>query len=195
MPSPVEELRAAGIAVAAPDELPALRVECARLARRMREQRVRTVGLAPAADDVAVPAVAIELARAFAANLSGPVGVVDALGGWSCARALVEAAGPGSAHLATSWLGENLAVLTPRSFDLSAMLGLLLFSAVDEAADFDRLVVDLTGLDHLGELGALELLDAVALVARSGRTTARQVQRWLRRFPEGRSLGVILTGV
>ena len=121
--------------------------------------------------------------------------VVDALGSWSCARSLVQAAGPGGSHLVASWLGENLALLTPRSFDLSAMLGLLLFRAVDEVADFDRQVVDLTGLDHLGELGALEILDAVALVARSGRTTARQVQQWLRRFPEGRSLGVILTGV
>lgn len=191
-----EQLRAAGIALTAADERPALRLECARLARRLREQGVRTIGLAPVADDVAVPALALELGRAVADTLAGPVGVVDALGGWACARGLAEEAGAGHSLLAATWLGDNLALLTPRRPDRGPIPGLQLLGAVGEVAGFDHLVVDLTGLDHVGDLGAYQLLDAVAPVARSGRTTTRQVHRWLRDFQrEGRILGVLLTGL
>jgi hypothetical protein len=69
-------------------------------------------------------------------------------------------------------------------------------SVLRETASFGELIVDLTGFDHRGEhLAAFELLDAVALVARCGRTTARRIERWLRDLPDGRDLGVLLTGV
>ncbi len=196
MPSVHEELRAAGILLAAEDEASALRVECARLARRMREPLMHAIGLAPAGDDVAVPAIAIELGRALAEGSASPVAVVDAQGTWVCARALVAGAGPDGRLVATSWLLDNLAVLTSRTLDAGAMVGQLRRVVVDEAAIFGHLVVDLTGFDHLGEqLAAFELLDAVVLVARSGRTTRRQIQRWLRDLPHGRGLGVLLTGL
>jgi len=194
MPTPHEELRAAGIELAADPDRPAL-PECARLARRMRERRVRTVGLAPAGDDVAVPAIAIELGRALAATSATTVGVVDAQGSWPCARALVEADDEGGS-LAASWLLDNLAVLTPRAPHPGAALDRLRDVVEEQAATFDDLVVDLTGFDHLGEhLAAFQLLDAVAVVARCGRTTTRQIEHWLRDLPGGRGLGVLLTGV
>ena len=196
MPGVHEELRAAGIRFEADGAQPALRSECARLASRVRERQLRSIGLAPAGDDVAVPAVAIELGSALAERSAGPVGVVDASGSWACARALVERALPDGTPLATSWLLGNLAVLAPRTRHAGAVLGHLRGFFLGQAATFDHLVVDLTGLDHLGEhLAAIGLLDAVVLVARSGITTARQVQRRIRGLPEGRSLGVLLTGL
>jgi len=196
VPGVHDELRAAGIGVTADGDPPALRVECARLARRMRERLVQTLGLVPAGDDVAVPAVAIELGRALAESSASSVGVLDAHGSWACARALIRDAPPDGTLFGTSWLFDNLAVLTPRIFEAGAMLGLLQSAVVEHIGVFNHLVVDLTGFDHLGEqLAAFQLLDAVVLVARSGRTTTRQVQRWLRDLPDDRSLGVLLTGV
>ncbi|HKA89862.1 MAG TPA: hypothetical protein VKE22_19510 [Haliangiales bacterium] len=191
-----ELLRAAGIELTADDDRPALRVECARLARRMRERMVRTIGLYPADDTVAVPSIAIELGRALADKSPGSVGVVDAHGSWACARALAGAAPADGTLVATSWITDNLAVLTPRIFDAGAMLGQLRAAVVENGVAFSDLVVDLTGLDHLGDqLAAFELLEAVAVVARSGRTTTRQIQRRLRDIPEWSSLGVLLTGL
>ena len=196
MPGVHDELRAAGIQVTAHGDPPALRAECARLARRMRERLVQTIGLVPAGDDVAIPAVAIELGRALADTSASAVGVVDANGSWACARALIRDAPPDGTLFGTSWLFDNLAVLTPRIFVAGAMLGQLHSAVVEHSGVFNHLVVDLTGFDHLGEqLTAFQLLDAAVLVARSGRTTTRQVQRWLRDLPDECSLGVLLTGL
>jgi hypothetical protein len=196
MPGVHERLRAAGIELAADDDQPALRVECARLARRMHERLVHTIGLFPAGDDVSVPSVAIELGRALADKSATFVGVVDAHGSWACARGLAEATPADGTLVATSWVTENLAVLTPRIFSPGAMLGQLKGAIVENAVGFSDLVVDLTGFDHLGDqLAAFELLEGIALVARSGRTTTRQIQRWLRDIPEWSCLGVLLTGL
>jgi len=195
MPSPLEELRAVGIDVGTEDARLVLRAECMRLARRVRERRARLVGLAPAGDDVAVPAIAIELGRALAATGITAVGVVDAHGSWPCARRLTASAAAGADLLATSWLFPNVAVLTPRAPRPGDALERLHGALVRETASFGELVVDLTGFDHRGEhVAAFELLDAVALVARCGRTTARQIQRRLRDVPDRRDLGVLLTG-
>jgi hypothetical protein len=194
MRTPREQLRAAGIELAAGGDREALLLECARLARRMRERLVRAIGLAPAGDDVAVPAIAIELGHALAVTSPGPVGVVDANGSWPCARGLVEIAASDGRPLVTSWLLDNLAVLTPRV--PSAALEQLRSALAEQATGFEDLVVDLTGFDHLGEeLAAFWLFDAVVLVARCGRTTTRQIERWMRAIPDERGLGVLLTGL
>ena len=100
--------------------------------------------------------------------------------------------------MVTSWILEGLALLTPRATHPASPAGLsVLRSAVADRLDaFGHLVLDLTGLDRLGEhLAAFDLLDAVLLVARSGHTTTRQVSRRLREIPERRALGVLLTGL
>ncbi len=191
-----EALRAAGIWPIDGDDRPPVRLECARLAGSLGVG-VRWIGIAPADDDSAVPAIAVELGRALAGRGSHRVGVMDAQGSWPCARALLEAApGAGAELLATAWLLPDLAVLTPRAPDPRAALALL--HGVLGAADgpFGQLVVDLTGFEHQGDhIAACALLDAVFVLARSGRTTARSVRRWLRDLPEGRDLGVLLTGL
>jgi hypothetical protein len=196
MPSIHETLRAAGIWLMAGDEWPALGAECAGLARRLREKRVHTVGLVPAADDVAVPAVAIHLGSALAGRSDRPVGVVDAQGDWTGALGAEGSAAAEGTGLVTSWLREDLAVLAPRAAATGAALRHLRDILEAEADVYEHLVFDLTGLDHRGEqLAACDLLEAVALVARSGRTTARCIERRLRNLPASRCLGVLLTGM
>jgi hypothetical protein len=195
MPSVQDVLREAGIALAGRADAPELRVECARVAARVRDRSARTLGLMPAGDDVAVPAVALVLGRALAEASPLPVGVLDVQGSWPCGRELAGMAESGDSLVATSWVLPGLALLTPRVPDAAAGLSLVRILAADLAAAYGHLLVDLTGLDHLGEhLAAFELLDALVLVARSGRTTVRQVQERLREFPAASGLGVLLTG-
>jgi Mrp family chromosome partitioning ATPase len=189
-----EELRARGILLdgARPD----VSIECARMAQRIRKRSVHTIGLAPASDEVAVPPIAIELGRALAAQGTSPVGVVDAHGSWASTRDRVEDVASGEALLVQRWLFEDLAVLSPRDPGAAAAFERFLGSIAHEALAFEHFVVDLTGLDHLGEdVTMCEVLDAIVVVARSGRSTSRQVQRSLRGVPPGRSLGVLLTGL
>jgi len=194
-----ELLRADGIVIAAnrdADDRCLVHTECARLARRMRERLVHTLGLVPAADDVAVPAVAIELGRALADKRGSVVGVIDAMGGWGCAPALIDAAPRDDTIPVRSWVLPNLALFTPRVRGAGAMIHELGVMLMEQAVVFSDMVVDLTGVNHLGEqLAAFDLLDGVAVVARTGRTTTQEIRRWLDDIPTRRGLGVLLTGL
>jgi hypothetical protein len=162
----------------------------------VRERRARTVGLLPVADDVAVPATAIALGRALAAASGRRVVVLDALGGWPGAQELAARDAPEDAPLAATWILPDVAVVTPRTRDGVGSLDGLRASVSVTGPAFAHVVVDLTGVDHVGEqFEAFALLDAVAVVARSGRSTTRQIERALAGLAEGRSLGVLLTGV
>jgi len=195
-PTVHDVLAGAGLAPMAPQVAARVRSECARLARLLGERRVRALGLTPSDGETAVLAPAIELARALAAVEARPSAVVDAAGSWTCARELAALAAPDGTLLARSWLQDDLAVLTPRSLAPGGAVPRLRSCLVDERATFGHLVVDLTGLDQAGDqLAAFELLDGVVLVARSGRTTTRQIERQLRDVPEERRLGVLLTGL
>jgi hypothetical protein len=196
MPSIRETLRAAGIWLMAGDEWPALGAECAGMARRLRERRARTVGLVPADDDVAVPAVALQLGSALAGRTVRPVGVVDAQGSWTGAPPADAAPAAEGSGLVMSWLRDDLAVLAPRGATAGSALQHLRAVLATEAVLFEHLVFDLTGFDHRGDqLAACELLEAVVLLARSGRSRARRIDRRLRELPAARCLGVLLTGV
>jgi Mrp family chromosome partitioning ATPase len=191
----VEALHAAGIDVVQ-DGSDGENLDFARLARLVRERRARTIGLLPVGDDVAVPATAIALGRALAAASGRRVIILDALGGWPGAPELASSDAPEDAPLAATWLLDDVAVVTPRSGDGARSLAGLRAAVNVPWAAFAHVVVDLTGVDHLGEqLEAFALLDAVALVARSGRSTTRQVRRVLAGVAEGRCLGVLLTGL
>jgi hypothetical protein len=195
MSSVHDAFRSAGISLEAGEDPPALRTECARLARLVQESGASTLGLAPAGDDVAVAGAAVKLARALASARRRPVFVVDALGSWGPgATTTVEAGDDGSA--APTWLIADLGVITLRAPHPSLALARLKECVARTLAVRLTLVVDLTGFDQLGERpAAFELLDAAVVVARSGRTTTRQIRNALQDVPEGRALGVLLTGI
>jgi len=168
---------------------PAVEASCAAIVRRLVERDLRTVGLAPADDDVAVPPVALQLARALALTSGGRIGVVDAAGTWTGPSA------GGIGGVTTRWLLDDLAVLSPPPIRSGGAVAQLREIAGKEGAAFDRLIVDLTGLEHAGEqLEACAALDGTAIVARRGRTRARALRRWAELSPPG-ALGVLLTGV
>ncbi len=170
--------------------------EIVRIARLLRERRVRTVGLLPADDEVAVPALALALGKALADTGGAPVAVLDAAGTWGCAAALLARAALSEAGVTASWLGDALAILTPSSGDPGEVLRCLRGAASGGDGEWRHLVVDLTGVDHLGaQVEAFDVLDATTLVARRGRTTARALRRGLAGVPPPRNLGVLLTGV
>lgn len=191
-----ETLCAAGI-WADDGERSRLAPEFAVLARRIADRGARTVGFAPGDDDAAVAAIALRIGAALASQRGGHVAVVDALGSWPCAEALAAAARPrAGAYLQPAWLDRGLAVLTARPVPAGISLDQLRLTLGDQTRDFDHVVVDLTGFDHRGEhLDAYALLDAVALVARSGRTQARHLVHRFAELPAERRLGVLLTGM
>jgi hypothetical protein len=187
-------LRATGIDVSRL-ERPDMTSALSRLARVLRERRARTIGLAPADDDVAIPALAIGLAGSLSAGCTGPVAVVDACGSWPCARELADPRDPRDAPASVSWVLGQVAILTPRSVRAGEVATRLSDLMKGGASPFENVVVDLTGVDHLGEDGAaFRMLDGSAIVARSGRTTSSRIARRLRELPPDRSLGVLLTG-
>ncbi len=190
-----DELREAGLRLMSDEECPGLSAECAALARRLRELRVRTVALVPARDDVAVPAVALHLGRALAGTSVRPVAVVDAMGSWIGPRPARTIHVESRAVLVTRWLDERLAFLSPSCVAPGAALRQLEGLLASEGATFEHLVLDLTGFHDLGQQrGACELLEAVLLVARSGATKTRWIRRRLRELAGTRCLGVLLTG-
>jgi hypothetical protein len=185
-------LRAAGIPH--PREAPtAVRVECTRLARQLDEHGVRSVGLLPATPEVAIPALSLVLAAGLAEQ-RGPVGVLDATGSWPCAEEIRrKAPPPGGRPVATAWVADRVELLTV--LGEGPLLEQLRDVVASAGSRYAYLVVDLAGLEDRGEhFDVCDLLDGVAVVARSGRTTLRQATACLRELPPGRGLGVLLTG-
>ena len=195
MSSVLDALRSAGISLEPGDDPPVMRAECARLARLLHASGASTLGMAPAGDDVAVAGAAVKVARALASARHRPVLVVDALGSWGPGGAgTAETVDDGSA--APTWLLGDLGVITLRAPHPSVALPRLKACVAHRRSAHATLVVDLTGFDHLGERpAAFALLDAAIVVARAGRTTTRQVRHALHDVPEGRALGVLLTGM
>ena len=190
-----ERLRAVGLRIDAGHLRPEVGTECTRLARVLQQKNCRVVGVAPAGDGVAVPAVALQLGLALARVSGSPVGVVDAHGSWPSSQSLVGSTRPDPSLFATYWIVDNLALLTPRTFDIGAMLFKLNNALHAEAQVFQYLVIDMTGFDHLGEhLSAIALMDGVIVVARSGHSTLDDLTRWMRDVPGERNLGVLLVG-
>jgi hypothetical protein len=189
----LHELGDTAVWLSAPDGDPTLTAACAGMASRARRARARTIGLVPASDDVAVPAVAVLLARALAEVASAPAAVVDAHSSWA-----ESFPGPGAAQegsVATVAIARGLSVVAVRAEDAPNPLRRLR-TACEAGGAFEHLVVDLTGFDHAGELlEACEALDASVLVARTGRTTRRAVARWLEELSGVPFLGVLLTGI
>jgi len=196
-PRSVEQAQAilerAGIRPLSRPQPPALRSECSRLARLLRERTVHTVGLFPMGPGAAAMPAALELGIALAEQGS-VVGVVDANAGWPCARELEQGAAEDQRAAVTSWVQERVAVLTPRSGGRGAV-DRLHEILTQEAGGFTHLVLDLSGFAERGEHAvAAGLVNAWALVARCGRVRARDVRRRLADLPRATGLGVLLVG-
>jgi hypothetical protein len=190
-----EVLGRGGLRLEAAAGQPEVLSECTRVARLLREGRERMIGLVPASEVVAVPAVALQLGLGLAEIAGAPVAVVDAHGSWPGAAELASAGKVEASLFACSWMAENLAFLTPRTFDFGALVLKLGAALYAEAQIFAHLLIDLTGFaQHGEEQAAMAMLDGVIVVAREGVSTRPELVRWMRAVPAGRNLGVLLVG-
>ena len=189
-----------------PPDQPELTAELLRAARRLRLTGRQVVGLLPVRDDVSVTPILLKLGASIASLSGAEVAVVDANTRWPAFPEGVAVPGsseatdpPGALGAEASrpyWVGRSLVVLSPPS-DSSRAVDLAVLEQTLEAARarFETVLVDLTGLDALGEhLGAIALLDGVLLVARAGHTSESDLKRAQQAAPEPRSMGVLLVG-
>jgi hypothetical protein len=190
-------LAAIGIRVTGP-ELAELRAACSQIARRIHAGGHKIVGLVPADDKIAVPAVMIHLGLALCDMSGATVAVVDANVRYPGLHAL--ARGGATDHddsvFATRWLRGSLALLTPPRVERPGQVVPQLARALVEGADlFGHVLCDLTGFDLLGEhASAAACMDVVAIVGRAGRTRVGQLRTLAGLMPAERFLGVLLVG-
>jgi hypothetical protein len=187
----LDQLLEAGVRISV--DVENVRTECTRIAGVLLEREQRLVGLLPADASVAVPAVALQLARGLVEVSGSPCGIVDAGGTWPVTRPT--APDVPESRFGATWLLEDLALLTPYALEPGVALPRLDAALREEASVFGTLVVDLTGFERRGEhAAAIDLLDGTIVIARAGRTTEEPLRRWQREIPPERYLGVLLTG-
>lgn len=187
-----------GIHVIGDEEGAPVRAECMRIARRLHASGEKIVGLIPAARDVAVPPLAIQIGVALTELSGSTIAYVDANVRYPSLSALAHGAAADSTEtvFTTRWLRGSLALLTPpsteRAGEVVPQLARLLLDGVDL---FEHVLVDLTGFELLGEhASAAACMDAVILVGRAHRTREKDIVRFQREMPEKRFLGVLLVG-
>ncbi len=190
-------LAAIGIHVAGP-QFDALRAACTPIARRIAAEGHKIVGLVPADDRIAVPAVMIHLGLALADLTGATIAVVDANVRYPGLSALARGGTTDrdDSVFATRWLRGSLALLTPPHVEHAGQVVPQLARALVDGADlFAHVLCDLTGFDLLGEhASAAACMDAVAIVGRTGRTRVGQLRHLARAMPAERFLGVLLVG-
>ncbi len=192
-----ERLAALGIRVVTHDDRPDVRDECIRVARRLVHAGRKIVGLLPASNDVGVSALGVQLGLALAEVSASTVAYVDANLRWPAISDIaVGEAAPDESAFATRWLRGSLALLTPpRVRDAGAGVPQLARVIQHGGELFGYVLVDLTGFKRLGEhLAAIEMVDGVLVIARSGRTTEDELLRLNHELPRNRHLGVLLVG-
>ena len=171
---------------------------CARIARRIRSERLRVVGFVPCDDGVAVPPVIIQLGLALCDLTGATVAVVDANVRYPGLTAVArgQATDRDDSVFSTRWLRGSLALLSPprveRAGEVVPQLARVLLDGSDLVA---HVLVDLTGFERLGEHGsAAACMDAVALVGRAHHTRENDLLELAPFMPPGRFLGVLLVG-
>ncbi len=171
---------------------------CARIARRVHNEKIRVVGFVPADDDVAVPPLIIQLGMALCDLTGATIAVVDANVRYPGLPALdrQQATDSDKSVFSTRWLRGSLALLSaPHVERAGEVVPQLARVLLDGAELFAHVLVDLTGFELLGEHGsAAACMDAVAIVGRAHRTHEQALVKLADMMPAGRFLGVLLVG-
>jgi hypothetical protein len=167
-------------------------------ARRLHKMGLQVVALLGATPEVSVPTAAVRLGGALATLSGQRIGIVDPSARWPVEllgkEPAVAAADDEAPIFSSSWIGSQLVVLRPRQTP-GADAGTALLSRLlaHGKRPFAHLLVDLSGLDALGEhVAAVELVDAVVLVAQAGRTRQKDLVEQRRELPVEKLLGVLI---
>lgn len=175
-----------------------LKAACARIARRMREDKLKVVGFVPSDDEVAVPPLIIQLGLALCEASGHTVAVVNAnlrYPGLPMLNRGKAVDHEGSAF-STRWLRGSLALLSPPHAERAGEVVPQLARVLLEGQElFAHVLVNMTGFELLGEHAtAAACMDAVALVGRAHHTRESQLRQLAELMPDGRFLGVLLVG-
>jgi hypothetical protein len=177
-------------------DLDALRVDVIPVARRIARAGKKIVGLLPASIDIGVTAVGVQLGLALIEVAHATIAYVDANVRWPAIAQIAVGTRPDDdeSMFATRWLRGSLALLTPpRVGEAGAGVPQLARVIQHSVELFAHVVVDLTGFKKLGEhLAAIEMMDAVLVVARAGRTREDELLKLNHELPPRLNLGVLL---
>ncbi len=175
----------------------ALRTDCVPVARRIHKAEKKIVGLLPASADVGVTGIGVALGLALVEVAHATVAYVDANVRWPAISQIAVGTRPDDdeSMFATRWLRGQLALLTPpRAGQAGAGVPQLARVIQHSGELFAHVLVDLTGFKKLGEhLAAIDMVDAVVVIARAGFTTEDQLLRLDQELPPQRNLGVLLS--
>jgi hypothetical protein len=175
-----------------------VRASCARIARKIADDKLRVVGFVPSDDDVAVPPLLVHLGLALCDLTGATIAVVDAnvrYPGLGMLARGQQADHEGSVF-STRWLRGSLALLSAPRVERAGEVVPQLARVLLEGADlFAHVLVDLTGFELLGEhASAAACMDAVALVGRAHQTREQELVALAQLMPRGRFMGVLLVG-
>lgn len=192
-----EALAKLGIAIG-DDRSGELKAACARVARRIHNDKMRVIGFVPSNDKVAVPPLIIQLGIALCDLTGATIAVVDANVRYPGLPDL--ARGQLTDHdesvFSTRWLHGSLALLSaPRVEQPGEVVPQLARVLLEGSELFAHVLVDLTGFELLGEHGsAAACMDGVALVATAHDTREQELLALAPLMPPGRFLGILLVG-
>jgi Mrp family chromosome partitioning ATPase len=167
-----------------------------RVARRVVLTQRQTIGLVPATADVAIPPVALQLAVGLANLGARPVTILDANTRQPAFASLAAASSNQSAPFAVTFATDGVSVTSPRPMPGRGVARGPMEVAIDgQRAHNAHILVDMTGLDRLGELEtSYELMDGVILVARGRETSERDLEDLHVRIPPQRRMGALIIG-
>lgn len=170
------------------------RIESARVARQMLNQQARVVGLVPAGESGGIQALSQAIAELLHELTGTPVGMVGAFAGWSGFEQTGDFRAEAEYRARPTAPGTDLIALTPQPHGFAAATALERVVPV-LAQHYDRVLVDLTGLEKLTGVGALlRAIPSFAIVAAPGRSRRPELLRLAQALPAQRNLGVILYG-
>lgn len=170
------------------------RVQCARVARHVLNRNAAVVGLMPAGEPGPLAPLALGLAALLHEITGGSVATVEAHDLWGDFEARGDFRAEGDFLARGSSRGTDAVALAPQPHGFAAA------AALERAmpmltARYDRVLVDLTGLEKLTGVGALvRAVSTFAIVAGPGRSRRPELLRLAHSVPAARLLGVILYG-
>jgi len=192
-----EVLATLGIAIG-DDRSGELRAACARVARRIHNDKLRVIGFVPSNDKVAVPPLIIQLGLALCDLTGATIAVVDANVRYPGLPTLARGEDTDSeaSVFSTRWLHGSLALLSAPKVEHPGEVVPQLARVLLEGSElFAHVLVDLTGFELLGEHGsAAACMDGVALVAAAHKTQEQELLALASLMPPGRFLGILLVG-
>ncbi|MCA9665019.1 MAG: hypothetical protein KC503_05500 [Myxococcales bacterium] len=178
------------------DANPSLYAECIRIARALRDSGAKTIGFWPAAANVAVPPLAIQLAMALSQLVRAKVAFIDANVFMPALPVTGGADDASGSIFDIKYIHDHLALVIPKWVgEVGAGVPQLKAMIASNRERFRYMLVDLTGFDEIGDqLNAVDLLDGTVIVGLAGKTRETELLRVQFQLPEDRNLGVVLVG-